>query len=115
MGVTLHLDGRCVTAHTHVPAWMQDMSINVKEMAGALLALCLAADIAPGRQLLLVCDNTGARGMVIRGSSTNVYGRGLSSIFWSVAANAAIFVWIEFVRSALNDADATSRICDQVK
>ena len=115
LGVSIFLEGRTIISHTHVPAWLQDMSINIKEMASALLAICLVADIAPGRQLLLVGDNTGDRGMVIRGSSTNVYGRGLASIFWAVAASANLFVWVEYVKSCLNHADSPSRLCGRLR
>ena len=111
LGVTMHIGGQCIVSHTHVPAWLQDMSINVKEMAGALLAVRLSAELAPGRQLPLLCDNTGARGMVIRGTSKNVFGRGLASIFWSVAAGAGIFVWVEYAKSILNESDGPSRLC----
>lgn len=54
---------------------MNQSSINVKEMAGSLLILCMAAGISKKRQLLLCCDNTGAKGMIVRGNSANVFGR----------------------------------------
>ena len=92
-GVEIHIDDQRTVAQTHVPAWAQDMSANVEEMAGALLAACLSAEPAPGRKLLLISDNAGARGMAIRGTSKNVYGRGAAPIFWPVAASAGISVW----------------------
>ena len=77
LGVTIFDGAQRWTAHTHVPAWMNNLHINVKEMAAALFALCLTVEVSQKRQVLLCCDNTGARGMVIRGCSKNHIGRDL--------------------------------------
>ena len=76
LGVKVFDGSQCWTAHTHVPRWMQNLHINVKEMAGAVYALCVDVEVSQKRQILLCCDNTGARGMVIRGHSKNHIGRG---------------------------------------
>ena len=41
-----------------------------------------------------------------------IFHTGLASIFWALAANAGIYIWLEYVKSALNNADPPSRICE---
>ena len=83
------------------------------EQAGTVLGMCVAAEVAPGRNVLMFCDNTGAKNAAIRGYSKNAYARGLTSILWSVAAKANVLVWAEYVKSAPNHADPPSRICNE--
>ena len=112
LGVTIYLDGCSIVAHTHAPAWLCGLGIGVLEQAATVLGLCLAAEVAPGRNILLFCDNTGAMNTVIRGYSKSAYARGLSSVFWAVAAKANVLVWVEYVKSGLNLGDAPSRVCN---
>ena len=37
---------------THVPQWMQNMSINVNELAAGLLGLCAAVEVSRKKQAL---------------------------------------------------------------
>ena len=106
------LDGMVIISHTHAPEWLAGLGIGVLEQAGTVLGMCVAAEVAPGRNVLLFCDNTGAKNAVIRGYSKNAYARGLASILWSIAAKANVLVWVEYVKSALNHGDPPSRICN---
>ena len=110
LGVSLFIDGRAVVAHCHVPQWMRTLGIAELELAGAIFGLTMAAEFAPGRNVLLRCDNQGARGVVARGHSRTVNGRRLAAVFWSVAAPATIHVWAEFVCSGANHADDPSMV-----
>ena len=76
LGACVYDGGQVWFSHTHEPQWMRSMSINIKEMAAALLGICVVAEVSRKKQVLLRCDNTGAKGMIIRGSSANVFGRG---------------------------------------
>ena len=105
LGVILFMDGQAIYAHCHVPYWMRTFGITELELAGTISGLTTAADHAPGRDALLRCDNMGARGAVTRGRSKTCQGRGLASVFWSIAARATNHVWVELVRSAANHAD----------
>ena len=100
-----------LSLHTHAPNWTETFGIQELETMGTIFALTLAAEYAPGRNVLLCCDNLGAKGVVIRGHSTTAYGRGLAAVFWSVAECAAIHVWLEYVKSELNPSDDPSRMC----
>ena len=51
------------------------------DFVGFLFGLAIAAYYAPGRPVLLCCDNMGARGGVVRGSCATFLGRMISSIF----------------------------------
>ena len=112
LGCTVFLDGMVIISHTHAPEWLAGLGIGVLEQAGTVLGMCVAAEVAPGRNVLLFCDNTGAKNAVIRGYSKNAYARGLASILWSIAAKANVLVWVEYVKSALNHGDPPSRICN---
>ena len=114
LGVTMFVDGTVIVAHSHAPAWLCDLGIGVLEQAATVYGLCMAAEVAPGRNVLLFCDNMGAKNTVIRGYSKNAYARGISSIFWGIAAKANVLVWVEYVRSALNHGDDPSRMCKGV-
>ena len=104
----------CVT-HIHLPQWMlkddSDTGIFEFELAAICLGVCIAVDRFPGRPILICADNQGARGAVIRGTCRTHVGRLLSSFLWRTAANTSSMLWIEFLRSGLNVADAPSRFC----
>lgn len=110
LGVAVYLDGMVILAHTHAPEWLTSLGIGVLEQAAAVYGLCVAAEVAPGRNVLLFCDYTGALNAAIRGYSENAYARGLSSIFWAFAAKANVLVWAEYVRPGLNHGGAPSRM-----
>ena len=112
IGAVVFVDGRTFTAHCHVPPWMNAFGIAELELVGTILGLAVCAEYAPGRNILLCCDNLGARGTLTRGHPKTTQGRGVASVFWSFAAGAKTHVWIEFVRSGLNTADDPSRACD---
>ena len=80
-----------------------------------LLAVCLGVMLAlthfPNRPILLCADNLGARGAVVRGTCKTQVGRALSSYLWKMASLNSTLIWIEFVKSKLNVADAPSRSC----
>ena len=84
-----------------------------------LLAICLGVFMAlthfPGRPILLCADNLGARGAVVRGTCRAQLGRALSSYLWRMAETNSTLIWIEFVKSKLNVADAPSRACIEDK
>ena len=79
------------------------------ELVACVFCLTLASIYAPGRPVLLCCDNMGARGAVVRGSFAAVVGRVVSSVFWNVAAHFSCAVWVDFAPSCLNVADPPSR------
>ena len=101
--------------HTHCPTWLLDPALGVGifefELLGVLLGVCLAVAHFPGRPILVCCDNEGANAAAIRGSCRTEVGRLLSSLLWRVAAEPNSPIWIEYVRSKLNVADAPSRYC----
>ena len=108
--------GRNPAHAPHIPPWFARPSAGIfeYELAACLLGLILAAFYAPGRPVLVCCDNLGARGAVVRGSCTAAIGRMLSAAFWNVAAVFSCAVWIDFVASALNVADPPSRACELI-
>ena len=101
--------------HTHCPPWLLDPAVGAGifefELLAVLLGVCLAMAHFPGRPLLVCCDNEGANAAVIRGSCRTEVGRLLSSLLWRVATESNSPIWIEYVRSNLNVADAPSRYC----
>ena len=60
--------------------------------------------------LLLRCDNQGTGGKIFRGACQSGLCRGLSSVFWPVAAANNTPTWIGYVASILNIADRPSRL-----
>ena len=113
VAATVIVDGVRHTARTHLPAWFLQSGAGIFEceLAGVLLGECLAMAVAPGRSVLLCCDNSGSRAAVIRGSCNAVLGRAISSALWLLAASGAVDLWAEYVRSSLNLADPPSRMC----
>ena len=101
--------------HTHIPEWMRAEGLGIGifeyEMAAAALGVLWATELSPGTPILLCCDNQGANGTVIRGSCTTEIGRDISSLIWRVAAENATHIWVEYVKSTSNPADAPSRCC----
>ena len=107
---------RLVSATHTAPAgcWAQptcNAGIFEFELLAAALAVCLAASRFPGRPLLVCCDNQGAIGAVIHGSCETALGRLLSSFLWRIAAESNIPIWIAYVYTGFNVADAPSRWC----
>ena len=104
-----------LVTHTHAPEWMRHPDVETGIFEFELLAVCLGVMIAltrfPNRPILLCADNLGARGAVIRGTCKTRVGRALSSYLWRMMSLNSTLVWIEFVRSKLNVADAPSRSC----
>ena len=97
---------------SHLPRWFNELSgIFEKEQAGAIFGLLAACVLAPGRHILLCCDNTGAVATLKKGSGQSGLGRQLASVFWAVAAFYGCAVWVESVLSELNAADPPSRLC----
>lgn len=111
ISAVLFFDGRTIISHCHVPQWMRSFGIAELELVATILGLALRAEYSPGGNILLRCDNLGARGVLVRGHSRANYGRGLASAFWSIAACAKTHVWVEFARSGLNASDSPSRVC----
>ena len=116
LGAVVVVDGTQHTHHTRIPPWLERSTAGISEyeLVACLLGLILAALYAPGRPVLLCCDNMGARGAVVRGSCATPIGRMLSAAFWNVAAMFSCAVWVEFVASALNVADPPSRACELI-
>ena len=116
IGAVIVVDGIRYTHQTHVPPWFMRSIAGIfeLELTACLLGLILAAFYAPGRPVLLCCDNMGARGEVVRGACATVLGRMLSSTFWNVAAHFGCAVRGDFVASGLNSADPPSRACELV-
>ena len=73
--------------------------------------LAIAAQMFPGRIVLLCGDNRGAKQALSRGSCKTELGKMLRSVFWTVAASFATPVWIESVAGTLNPSDVPSRDC----
>lgn len=88
---------------------MQPLGIAEFELTGAISGLTLAAEIAPGRNVLLCCDDNASRGVLIRGHSRTRRGRGVASVFRPIAASAGARAWLEFAPTDLNSADDLSR------
>ena len=99
----------------HVPEWFTRVSPKIGiyelELVGAVAALCSMTTAYPGRPVQLMIDNQGAQGSLIRGSADSPFARAVVSFFWMVAAASKSSVWIEFVPSNRNAADAPSRCC----
>ena len=113
LGAILALDGHVSTHHCHAPPWFMRALTGIfeLELLACILGLVVACNKAPGRAVLLCCDNKGALGAVVRGSCSTPVGRMLSSTLWNIAATFDAAVWVEFVPSALNCADPPSRSC----
>ena len=113
LGAITVLDGMVATHHTHVPSWFARAKTGIfeLELMACVIGLLAAMAIAPGRPVLLCCDNMGARGTIMRGTCGAAIGRMISSVFWNIAAQFECAVWIEFAPSALNSADPPSRSC----
>ena len=113
--VAFHPGGtaRCMY-HTHLPAWLRNdptVGIFEYEMCGVALGALAVVQFAPGTPILVRCDDAGAKGTVIRGMFVTRVVKLLSSLIWRVAAEAAAQIWIEYVKSDHNAADAPSRCC----
>ena len=115
LGVSTHVDNAAYVVHTHAPEWMCGLGIGVLGMAAGLLGLCAAVELFPGQQAILPCDNNGARGIIIRGHSSNAVSRGIAAIFRTISQRANTQVWLEFARSGMNRADGPSRIFHRLK
>ena len=104
-----------VLCHTHCPEWMLEEETKAGifefELLAVALAVCYAVMFHPRRPILICCDNQGANGAVIRGSCKTAIGRLISAFIWRLAAESDNPIWIEYVSSGLNVADAPSRDC----
>ena len=104
-----------MVSHTHAPKWMRHQAVGAGIFEYELLAVCLGVMWAlthfPGRPILLCADNLGARGAIIRGTCKTRLGRALSSYLWKMASIDSTLIWVEYVKSKLNVADAPSRAC----
>ena len=91
------------TVTTHTPQWFnKETGIFEKEQAATILGLLTANEIAPGRPLLLCCDNRGAVSTLVRGACASPLGRQFAAVFWSVAAKLGCAGWVERVTTELN-------------
>ena len=114
IGAAIVIDGTRYYHLTHVPAWFLRAKVGIfeLELAACVFGLVLASLYAPGRPVLLCCDNMGSRGAVVRGSCATVIGRMVASVFWNVAAHFPCAVRVDYVPSGLNVADPPSRACE---
>jgi hypothetical protein len=83
--------------------------IHQAELLPALLAVSTWAARMQGRRIILFVDNDGARGSLIKGSSTSLPSALIVGQFWSEAAAAEMYIWVDRVPSASNPADGPSR------
>ena len=83
--------------------------IHQAELLPALLSLCTWAARMRGRRIILFVDNDGARGSLIKGSSTSLPSAQIVGQFWSEAAASEMYIWVDRVPSASNPADGPSR------
>ena len=114
MGVNLVIEDKVIIAHCHAPRWTWSFGIAELEIMATISGMTVAAVYAPGRNVLLRCDNLGAMGVLTRGRSKTSNGRSLASVFWSIAAGAEVHVWIEFAASKANRGDPPSRVCGRL-
>ena len=114
IAVTIFVDGTRYTPRTHLPAWfmMDGAGIFEAELAAVALGMFLAMIVAPGRPILLCCDNMGASGSVTRGSCATPIGRAFLS---SLARCRALFrrfldrirqIWPQYSRRAVQNVSA---------
>ena len=113
LGCVTFLDGGRSPAHTHSPSWFKALipGIYEFELRAIIFGITIAAELAPGRPVLLCCDNMGVNGTIIRGASRTRLGRALCAVFWAFVAARGIRVWVEYAKSALNASDCPSRTC----
>ena len=99
LGAVLFVDGERRDVHTHVPQWFMDAGAGIfeLELLAELMGLTLACEVAPGRPVLLCCDNSGASATVVRGACKTALGGMAASVFWVVAAQFRCPVWVEGV------------------
>ena len=106
-----------VTTHGHAPRWMYRAGGGIYEweLLAALLGLCLVIRYTKNTPVVLFVDNQAALAALISGNGDSDLANQICGAFWALAASAAINVWIEYVPSKLNVADAPSRACDVLR
>ena len=106
-----------VVTHCHAPLWMHEAGGGIYEweILAALLALCLVCKYTKHTPIVLFVDNKSAASALISGTGTSDLATQICAAFWALAASAGVNVWIEWVPSHLNIADAPSRACNRLR
>ena len=96
-----------------VQQWKQESGkskvIHQAELWPALLSMATWWTRLRMRRVILFVDNDGARGALIKGTSTSAPSAKIVSRFWELVAQAECHVWVERVPSLSNVADGPSR------
>ena len=95
-----------------VEAWRLNGSrkvIHQAELWPVVLALELWAGTLKGRRVIVLVDNDGARGALVKCTTTNLASARLVNQFWSVAAQHEVYPWVDRVPTRSNCADGPSR------
>ena len=87
-----------------------DGMINVVEMVGALALLTTFPDLLRGRRVLMYQDNSTAFHCAISGNCHDAAVRDVGTRFHLAAAGLGIGLWVEWVNTKAQLADAPSRI-----
>jgi len=83
--------------------------IYALEAIAAIAAIVQNQEALSGKAVMLFVDNTAALNALLKSTSPDDVTASLIRFFWSVIATRSIDIWIEWVPSAQNIADAPSR------
>ena len=113
LGAVVFIDGEEIVFSSHTPERMAQNNDDVYdyEMAASLFGVSLAAELRPGRTVILCGENKGASQTLVRGSCKTDTGRMICASVWTIAATFSIPLWIESVAGTLNPSDPPSRDC----
>ena len=110
LGAKVFMDDEELKFSTHCTGRLHgdDADIYDFEMTASLFGMALAAELRPGRPVILCCDNTAASQTPVRGSCKTDTARMMCGNFWTIAATFGAPVWVESVNGVLTPIDPPS-------
>ena len=100
-----------VITHGRAPSWMNDAGGEIYEwkLLEAIIEHCLVIRYTENNPVILFVDNQDAQAALISGGGESDISAQICAAFGALAASVGVNVWIEYVPSRLNIADAPSR------
>lgn len=106
-GDVIYVDNGRFIYSTHAPGWMLAAQCDIydSEMCTSMSGLRIAAELLPGRAVILCGGNRGAPQTLVRCAGRSHCPRMTCAAFWNLAESNGIPVRIEEVIEALNPSD----------
>ena len=115
LGCVAVIGGKAIVLSQHLPGWVNTWDgsplwgIYEAELCAAILRIMMLSEVKMDNPIILFVDNQSVLYTLIKGRGPSPYGDTLRQIFWRTVSAMGRNVWLEYIRTSANVADAPSR------